>query len=73
MMDVEREQYREMANEIRAVVPMMKNIEAAMDLRLLALRYDRLAKQLEESPEPEYKLQVTDTSSAKSPAGGTPP
>jgi hypothetical protein len=58
MTDVEREQYREMAKEIRALIPMLKNIEAAMDLRLLALRYERLAKHLEDSRVPEYKLQA---------------
>jgi hypothetical protein len=58
MTEVEREHYREMANEIRAVIPMLISTEAVMDLRLLALRYERLAKHLEGSPIPEYKLQA---------------
>jgi hypothetical protein len=41
--------YREMANDIRALVPLLQHphTEAAWDLRLLAIRYERLAKFLE--------------------------
>jgi hypothetical protein len=47
----ESERYREMANDIRAVVPMLKHphTEAARDLRLLAIRYEKLANYLEEA------------------------
>jgi hypothetical protein len=33
-----------MANEILGLVPMLKHTEAAMDLRLLAVRYEKLAE-----------------------------
>jgi hypothetical protein len=46
--DTEARRYREMANDIRALVPMLKHphTEAAWDLRLLAIRYERLAQYL---------------------------
>jgi hypothetical protein len=44
--DTESTRYHEMANEIRALVPMLTHTEAALDLRLLAVRYERLAEYL---------------------------
>jgi hypothetical protein len=44
--DTESARYREMANEIRGLVPMLNHTEAAMDLRLLAVRYERVAEYL---------------------------
>jgi hypothetical protein len=38
-----------MANDIRALVPMLRHTEAARDLRLLALRYEKLANYLQEA------------------------
>jgi len=57
--------YREMANEIRALVPKLKHRRAVADLRLLADRYERLAEYLEvasgEQPDtpPEYRQQAS--------------
>jgi hypothetical protein len=42
--------YREMATEIRALVPKVKHHQAVADLRLLADRYERLAHYLEVAP-----------------------
>lgn len=44
---IESERYREMASDIRALVPMLKHTEAAKDLCSLAARYERLAVYLE--------------------------
>ena len=65
----ESERYREMADDIRAVVRMLKHAhtEAARDLRLLALRYEKPAKYLEAergylAPRdlaPVYRLQAS--------------
>lgn len=40
-----------MAKEIRALMPSLKNAQTAEDLRLLAIRYDRLADYLVEVPD----------------------
>jgi hypothetical protein len=51
MTEVERERYREMAAEIRALLPML--------LRLLAARYERLAEHLEAVPDtPHLRRQA---------------
>jgi hypothetical protein len=50
MTEVEREHYREMANEIRDLFPMLKHQETLEELRLLAARYERLAKYLKRAP-----------------------
>jgi hypothetical protein len=42
--------YREMASEIRALVPKLTHRQAVADLRLLADRYERLAHYLEVVP-----------------------
>jgi hypothetical protein len=42
--------YREMASEIRALVPKLMHLQAVADLRLLADRYERLAHYLEVIP-----------------------
>jgi hypothetical protein len=42
--------YREMASEIRALVPKIKHRQAVADLRSLADRYERLAHYLEVAP-----------------------
>ena len=36
-------EYREMASEIRELIPLLLHSEAVADLRLLADRYERLA------------------------------
>jgi hypothetical protein len=51
MTTVERERYREMAIEIRAIFPMLKHPETLEDLRLLAARYETLAKYVEAAPD----------------------
>jgi hypothetical protein len=42
--------YRDMANEIRALVALLIHPEAVADLRSLADRYERLARDLEPLP-----------------------
>jgi hypothetical protein len=42
--------YREMASEIRGLIPMLLHAQAVADLRLLADRYERLAHALEVIP-----------------------
>lgn len=49
--------YREMASEIRAVVPTLTHTRAIEDLRLLAARYERLANYLQTA-----RGTLTDTS-----------
>jgi hypothetical protein len=39
--------YRDMASEIRELIPLLVHSEAVADLRLLADRYERLAHYLE--------------------------
>ena len=39
--------YREMASEIRDLIPLLLHSESVADLRLLADRYERLAHHLE--------------------------
>lgn len=41
-----------MANAILALVPAMKHSEVAEDLRLLAVRYEKLAEYVETAPNP---------------------
>ena len=47
---VECERYRGMANEIRTLLPRLSHSEAVADLRLLVIRYERLAERLEAAP-----------------------
>ena len=42
--------YRDMASEIRDLIPLLLHSEAAVDLRLLADRYEILAHSLEVAP-----------------------
>ena len=42
--------YRDMANEIRALVPLLIHPQAVADLRSLADRYERLSRYLEALP-----------------------
>ena len=42
--------YRDMASEIRDLIPLLMHPQAIADLRLLADRYDRLAHYLEVVP-----------------------
>jgi hypothetical protein len=42
--------YREMASEIRDLLPLLLHPQAVADLRLLADRYERLAQYLELAP-----------------------
>jgi len=42
--------YRDMANEIRGLVPLLIHPKAAADLRSLADQYERLARYLEVQP-----------------------
>jgi hypothetical protein len=51
MTAVERKRYRQIATEIRALFPLMKYPEALEELRLLAARYERLAKYLKRGPD----------------------
>ena len=46
----ECDRYRAMASDTRALIPTLKDPEVAGDLRLLAVRYERLA---------EYTVDVT--------------
>jgi hypothetical protein len=39
--------YRDMASEIRDLIPLLVHSQAVADLRLLAVRYERLAHYLE--------------------------
>ena len=56
----ESTRYREMANDIRAIVATLKHTEAVRDLRLLAFRYEKLAKYPESKhgTVPEHRLQA---------------
>lgn len=47
---VECDRYRTMANEIRALLPRLSQSEAIEELRLLAIRYEKLAEHLEAAP-----------------------
>ena len=55
--------YRDMANEMRALVPLLIHPQAVADLHSLADRYERLARYLEALPgrlphtPPEYRRQ----------------
>jgi len=51
MTKVERERFREIAIEIRALFPLLKYPETRAELRSLAARYERLAKYLEAAPD----------------------
>ena len=42
--------YRDMASEIRGLIPLLVHSQAVADLRLLADRYERLAHYLEVVP-----------------------
>jgi hypothetical protein len=42
--------YREMASEIRGLIPLLLHAQTVADLRLLADRYERLAHDLEVVP-----------------------
>jgi hypothetical protein len=42
--------YRDMASEIRDLIPLLMHPQAVTDLRLLADRYERLARYLEVLP-----------------------
>jgi hypothetical protein len=42
--------YRDMASEIRELIPLLMHPQAVADLRLLAARYERLADYLEVAP-----------------------
>ncbi len=48
--------YRNMASEIRHLIPLLLHPQAAADLRLLADRYERLAQYVEVAP---HKLPDT--------------
>jgi hypothetical protein len=52
--------YREMASEIRALVPKLTHPQAVADLRLLADRYEKLAHYLEVVPGtlPDTPLEI---------------
>jgi len=49
--------YREMASEIRDLIPLLLHSESVADLRLLAERYERLAYSLEEDTQPDAPLE----------------
>jgi hypothetical protein len=52
--------YRDMAREIRDLVPLLVHSQAVADLRLLADRYERLAHYLEVLPGtlPDMPLEI---------------
>jgi hypothetical protein len=50
MTEVERKRYREIATEIRALFPMLKHPETLEAMRLLAARYEGLARYLKRAP-----------------------
>jgi hypothetical protein len=51
--------YRDMAREIRDLVPLLIHPHAVADLRLLADRYEKLAEYLEAAPEtPQPRRQA---------------
>ena len=49
--------YREMASEIRDLIPLLLHPESVADLRLLADRYDRLAHYLEVGTLPDAPVE----------------
>ena len=57
--------YRDMASEVRDLVPLLVHPQAVADLRLLADRYQRLAQYLEVTPSEllamplEYRRQAS--------------
>jgi hypothetical protein len=51
MTEFERKRYRQIATEIRALIPMLKYPEALEELRLLAARYETLAEYLGAPPD----------------------
>jgi hypothetical protein len=51
--------YREMASEIRDLIPLLLHSESVADLRSLADRYDRLAHSLEADTLTEAPLENT--------------
>ncbi len=44
----DRHRYREIASELRLLIPKLKHAEVARELRLLAVSYERLAEHVEE-------------------------
>jgi hypothetical protein len=51
--------YRDMASEIRDLLPLLVHSQAVEDLRLLADRYERLAEYLEAAPaSPQLRRQA---------------
>lgn len=50
--------YRDMASEIRDLIPLLIHPQAVADLRLLAARYERLAKYLEATPDTPYRRRL---------------
>jgi hypothetical protein len=51
--------YRDMASEIRGLIPLLIHPQAVADLRLLADRYERLAEYLEAAPDtPQLRRQA---------------
>jgi hypothetical protein len=53
------ERYREIANELRLLVPTMKYSEVAEQLCLLAVSYERLAEHAEGAPHPPQDIEGT--------------
>jgi hypothetical protein len=56
--------YRDMADEIRSLVPLLIHPQAVADLRLLANRYERLAEYLQVLPRATPGTQLEDHSRA---------
>ena len=56
--------YRDMAQEIRSLVPLLIHPQAVADLRTLAHRYERLAEYLEVLPGATRDTQLEDHSQA---------
>lgn len=58
------ERYREIANAVRSLIPLMEYEEVRAQLRLLAARYERLAKYLQLQPDQENHPEGRDKTSA---------
>jgi hypothetical protein len=50
--------YRDMASEIRDLIPLLVHPQAVADLRLLAARYEKLAEYLEAAPETPQRADI---------------
>ena len=61
MRRAECERYSEIADATRALIPHVAQSEAAEDLRLLVVRYEKLADYLETAPYPPQDIEEVPT------------